>query len=332
MAFVEKEFRRTVSRKMAGERLDRYLITSGIGLSRSMTARLIKEGIVTVNGERSKPSHKLAEGDEVYAFLRLPDRREESLQPQEIPLDIVYEDSHIICLNKPPNMVVHPARGHSKGTLINALLAHCGDLPRGEKGEVRPGVVHRLDKDTTGLILFAKTYDALVHLTRQTGARSMHKEYVALAWGKFELTEGEIAAPIGRSTLDRRRMTVTPIESRDAATRFELERVYADCVSYLRLWLVTGRTHQIRVHLRHYGHPVIGDVEYGGRTDIRPETKTEAEILEGCLKRINRQALHARMLGFVHPATGKEMMLETELPEDMQNIVDYLETYEQKKG
>lgn len=321
-----------MSRKMKGVRLDRYLITSGIGLTRSMTAKLIKEGLITVNGKKAKPAQKLTEGDEVYAKLLLPNRRKDSLQPQKIPLDIVYEDESIILVNKSPNMVVHPARGHAKGTLINALLAHCGDLPRGQKGEVRPGVVHRLDKDTTGLILFAKSYDALVHLTRQTGARSMHKEYVALAWGKFELIEGEIAAPIGRSTLDRRRMTVTPILSREAATRFKLERVYAGCVSYLRLWLVTGRTHQIRVHLRHYGHPVIGDCEYGGRQQIRPCSRREAEVLAECLKRIDRQALHAKMLGFVHPATGKEMMFETDLPDDMQSVIDYLLSYEGKES
>jgi len=327
MSFIEKEFKRSVSQKMAGERLDRYLISSGIGLSRSMTSRLIKDGKIKVNGKEAKPSQKLAEGDEVYALLELPDR-DESLKPQDIGLDVVYEDDHVILINKPSGMVVHPARGHTSGTLINALLAHCGDLPRGEKGEVRPGVIHRLDKDTTGLILFAKTYDALVELTRQTEARTMLKEYSALAWGRFELSEGEIAAPIGRSTLDRRRMSVTPIESREAATRFKLERVYAGCVSSLRLWLVTGRTHQIRVHLVHYGHPVIGDAEYRGREEIMPGTQTEADVLKGCLERISRQALHARVLGFRHPATGSQMTFDSELPRDMKNVVDFLEEYE----
>jgi 23S rRNA pseudouridine1911/1915/1917 synthase len=324
---VEKEFKRIVSQKMAGERLDRYLITSGIGLSRSMTAKLIKEGRILVNGKQAKPAQKLVEGDEVYALLELPDR-EAALQPQEIPLDIIYEDEHLILINKQAGIVVHPARGHTSGTLVNALLAHCGDLPRGSKGEVRPGVVHRLDKDTTGLILFAKTYEALRDLTRQTGARSMQKEYAALAWGKFELPRGEIAAPIGRSTLDRRRMTVTPIASREAATRFKLERVYAGCVSCLRAWLVTGRTHQIRVHLRHYGHPVIGDAEYGGREQIQPRSQSEDEVLRGCLDRIGRQALHAKVLGFVHPATGEDMLFESELPDDMQSVVEFLEEYE----
>lgn len=321
---MEREFKRVVSRKMTGERLDRYLITSGIGLSRSMAAVLIKQGKIIVNGHKAKPAQKLVEGDEVYALLELPDR-DAALQPQEIELDIVYEDEHIILINKPAGMVVHPARGHTEGTLINALLAHCGDLPRGEKGEVRPGVVHRLDKDTTGLILFAKTYEALRDLTRQTGLRTMRKEYAALAWGRMELTEGEIVAPIGRSTLDRKRMTVTALESREAATRFRLERLYAGCVSCLRVWLVTGRTHQIRVHLRHYGHPVLGDAEYQGREEIQPRSKIEVEVLKGCLERISRQALHAKTLGFVHPATGSQMVFETDLPSDMQNVIDFLE-------
>lgn len=310
-----------------GERLDRYIVTAGVGLSRSMIAEIIKQGKVLVNGKPSKPAAKLAENDEVYALLELPEP-DSALQPEKIELDIVYEDDYIIVLNKPPNMVVHPARGHTGGTLVNALLSHCGDLPRGENGEVRPGVVHRLDKDTTGLILFAKTYESLREMTRQTTERSMRKEYFALAWGKFELEEGEITAPIGRSTLDRRRMNVTPIESREASTRFKLERVYAGCVSALRLWLVTGRTHQIRVHLRHYGHPVLGDPEYDGREQIMPQTRTEAEVLKGSLERIKRQSLHARVLGFKHPANGEEMLFESKLPLDMQSVIDFLEQHE----
>jgi 23S rRNA pseudouridine1911/1915/1917 synthase len=317
---VEREFRRTVSPKQQGERLDIYLIRSGIGLSRSRTAQLILEAQVLVNDAARRPSYRVKPGDEVVARFEIePGFR---LLPQPIELKIVYEDDELIVVDKPKGMVVHPARGHPDQTLINGLIYHCGALPTGS-ARTRPGVVHRLDKDTTGLIVFAKTDKALAQLGRQIEYRTLRREYLGVVWGNMELGRGEIEAPIGRHTLNRKRMAVTPFGSREAKTSFEvLERF--KLATLLKLRLATGRTHQIRVHLAHIGHPVIGDPDYGGRSrNIIPERSLLAAYRE-ILKIMDRQALHAARLGLIHPRTRRYMEFDAPLPEDMGALLTYL--------
>jgi 23S rRNA pseudouridine1911/1915/1917 synthase len=306
---------------MSGRRLDHFLLVSGIGRSRSQIVRLIHESRIKVNGSGSKASYRVKKGDRVEALLE--DAAPFTIKPEPIPLNIVYEDSELIVLDKAAGVVVHPARGHSEHTLVNALLHHCRDLPVGAGGKIRPGVLHRLDKDTTGLIVFAKTDTSLTNLGRQVESRRLTREYEAVVWGNLELARGLIDAPVGRSTLDRKRMAVTPFASRMAITGFEVRERF-DIATLVRLRLQTGRTHQIRVHMAHYGHPVVGDPEYGGRRRSVIRNQHEIPIFEAMLARINRQALHAARLGFHHPESGQYVEFTSELPEDMQLLLDYL--------
>jgi 23S rRNA pseudouridine1911/1915/1917 synthase len=246
------------------------------------------------------------------------------MKAENIPLDIIYEDRDIIVINKQKGIIVHPARGHFEHTMVNALLYHCGRLPS-LADEIRPGVLHRLDKDTTGLIIFAKTDQALSVLGKAIAKRRIQKKYDVICWNYPGQNEGLIEAPIGRSGLDRQKMTVTPLSSKLATTRYQVLERFA-VGSYLKVWLITGRTHQIRVHLKHYGCPVIGDGDYGGRS---PSVIRQPEYLpqfREIIALIDRQALHASELSFSHPRTAKEMHFKAPLPDDMNGVLAYLRT------
>ena len=318
---MKKEFNRIVSEKMWGKRLDHYLLLSGIGVSRNRTHKLIEGGAVLVNTKKTKPSYRVKPGDNIKANFEIEDELKITAEPMK--LAIVYEDNEVIVVNKPTGMIVHPARGHSHGTLVQGLLYHCRNLPPHPDSKIRPGVIHRLDKDTTGLLLFAKTDDALSNLGMAIEARKISREYLSVAWGNFPQDKGMIEAPIGRNSLDRKKMAVTPFSAKTAATGFEVKERYK-IATYLKLKLLTGRTHQIRVHLQHYGHPVVGDPDYGGRSKSVITKQTDLPIFKKILTIIDRQALLAYKLGFNHPRTGKYLEFTAPLPKDISDLLVFL--------
>ncbi len=320
---MKKEFTRIVSAKMWGKRLDHYLLLSGIGVSRNRVHKLIKSGAVIVNGEKTKPSYPVKPNDEIIAHFEI--EHDLKISPEAMDLDIIYEDNDVIIVNKPKGVIVHPARGHSAGTLVQGLLYHCRNLPQHPDSKIRPGVIHRLDKDTTGLLLFAKTDDALTFLGKAIAARKITREYLAIAWGDFPQDKGMIEAPIGRNSLDRKKMAVTPFSAKAAVTSYEVIERFG-IATYLKLKLLTGRTHQIRVHLTHYGHPVVGDPEYCGRSKSLINKKSEVPIFRKILSIIDRQALHAHRLGLTHPRTGRYLEFTASLPEDFTALLNFLKT------
>jgi len=279
-----------------GVRLDKFLADTIPDLTRSAAQKLIEQGRVELLGAPVRKSHRTSPG-ETY-IVQTDEPLETCAVPQDIPLDIVFEDADIIVINKPRGMVVHPAPGHPDGTLVNALLGHCGDSLSGIGGEKRPGIVHRIDKDTSGLIIAAKNDHAHLSLSDQLAARTLTREYEAIVRGTLKDDHGTINAPIGRHRTDRKRQAVTDRNSRAAVTHYEVIARFHG-YTHIRCRLQTGRTHQIRVHMAHIGHPVLGDLVYGRK---KPELG------------LSGQCLHARMLRFAHPQTGEEMTLTTELP------------------
>lgn len=279
-----------------GDRIDALLAGQEQIRSRNAAVRLIEDGLVTMDGVPLRKNYRVREGDRITVVLPPPE--ESVLAPQNIPLDIVYEDGDVIVVNKPRGLVVHPAPGHPDGTLVNALLAHCGDSLSGVGGEKRPGIVHRIDKDTSGLLIAAKNDRAHAALSAQLKDRSLSRVYDAIVHGSFREDSGTVDAPIGRDPKNRQRMAVTEKNSRPAVTHWEVLERYQR-YTYIRCRLETGRTHQIRVHMARIGHPLLGDTVYGGRRD----------------KGLSTQCLHARGLKFIHPATGEPVELWTELPD-----------------
>ena len=280
-----------------GVRADKFVAESGIGISRSSAVSLFEKGLVSVNGRVVNKKQKLSAGDIVT--VNVPEPVAYEAKAEDIPLDIVYEDSDLLVVNKPKGMVVHPAAGNFDGTLVNALLYHCGDSLSGINGVMRPGIVHRIDKDTSGLLIVAKTDFAHLSLAEQIAAHSFSREYQTVVYGRMNTESGTVDAPIGRHPTDRKKMAVTQKNSKHAVTHFFVETQYRD-FTHLRVQLETGRTHQIRVHMAYIGHPVAGDPVYGPKKVITS---------------LGGQCLHAGHIGFKHPRTRQKIEIDSELPE-----------------
>ncbi|MEQ8253954.1 MAG: RluA family pseudouridine synthase [Smithellaceae bacterium] len=303
----------TVDRSQSGQRLDVFLVQNDQSLSRSRIKRAIEDGEVLVNGLTPKPSQRLKEGDLIR--LNLQPAKEALALPQEIPLNIIYEDAAIIVVNKEAGMVVHPAPGNYDHTLVNALLFHCRDLS-GIGGVLRPGIVHRLDKGTSGLIVAAKSDAAHHSLAAQFKNHEVEKTYLALVWGDIKGDRGEIILPVGRHPGDRKKMSTKSKRGREAITYWKVRERYG-LATLLEVEIKTGRTHQIRVHLSDRGYPVVGDAVYGNASKIRSITDA---VLKAQFKALNRQALHAARLSFTHPQSGAKVVFEATMPEDMAGL------------
>jgi 23S rRNA pseudouridine1911/1915/1917 synthase len=303
----------TLDRSFPGERLDAWLRRQFPAMSRGAIQRLIEEGHITVNGAKTKPTHCPRAGEVVR--VEWPEARPAEAQPEDIPLDILYEDAALLVLNKPPGLVVHPAAGHDEHTLVNALLHHCAGQLSGIGGVARPGIVHRLDKDTSGCLVVAKNDETHLALSAQFAGRNVHKVYQAILCGELAREKGEIRAAIARHVSHRKRMAVDDDRGREAHTSYAvLKRL--NCATLVEAVLHTGRTHQIRVHFQHLGHPLVGDDTYGQRQNRRLTELTRYTA--------PRQMLHAKELGFIHPRTGKRMTFKAPLPEDFRDALKAL--------
>lgn len=285
----------TVDGETEGIRIDKWVCGQDCGISRSMLQKLLGEGKVAVNGKPAVKSYSVKRGDEIV--IDVPEPTELDVVPENIPVDIVYQDEHLLVVNKPKGMVVHPAAGNYSGTLVNALLYHCKGQLSSINGVIRPGIVHRIDKDTSGLLIVAKNDNAHVKLAEQIKAHTFTREYQAVVCGRLKEPVGIIDAPIGRHPVDRKRMCVTEKNSKEARTEYTVLEDYSG-YSYVKLKLFTGRTHQIRVHMSYIGHPVLGDEVYG-----KPS------------KWCKGQCLHAKKIGFIHPVDGEYYEFDSELPE-----------------
>lgn len=287
-------------------RIDRYLADRCPDFSRSYLQKLLKDQAVSVNGTPVKANYKVQPGDQI--FLEIPEMQKMDILPEEIPLDILYEDDYLMVVNKPKNMVVHPSAGHTEGTLVNAILAHCGDHLSGINGVLRPGIVHRIDKDTTGVLLVCKEDSVHRDLAEQLKEHSIKRRYRAVVCGNLKNDEGTVEGPIGRHPSDRKKMAINHKNGKEAVTHYRVLERFGQ-YTYIECRLETGRTHQIRVHMASIGHPLLGDTVYGSAKNPWK--------LEG-------QTLHAMVLGFRHPVSGEYMEFEAPLPEYFLKLLDKL--------
>ena len=296
-----KSLKLYVSNETAGQRIDKWLSENIEDLSRSSVQKLLKENNILINSHAVSKNYKLRADDIID--INIPEPELLDVAPQNIPVDIVYEDDDLLVVNKPKGMVVHPAAGNSDGTLVNALLYHCKGRLSSINGVIRPGIVHRIDKNTSGLLIVAKTDKAHTHLAEQIKNHSFTREYMGIVCGRMSDDEGIVDAPIGRHKINRKKMAVTETNSKNAVTHYKVLEVF-DKYSLLRFILETGRTHQIRVHMSYIGHPILGDDVYGKS-----------------FKGVDGQCLHAKKIGFVHPSTGEYMEFDSELPEYFEKIL-----------
>lgn len=310
----------TVTESEAGHRLDTVIVARLPTISRSRASRLIHTGHITVNGFIKKPGYLTKPGDVVRSEIPSPEPIK--CRPEAISLSILHEDRDVIVLNKAPGFVVHPGAGHNSGTLVNALLSYCPDL-EGIGGSIRPGIVHRLDKDTSGTLVVTKNDMAHQSLSRQFKMREVRKLYLALVYGEVKLPAGVIDFPIGRHPTDRKKMSIRSHRSRPTETRWKVREAFSG-VSLLEIDLRTGRTHQVRVHCAAIGHPVVGDATYGGKRKWKDLARGPKQDV---LREIRRQMLHAWQLSFVHPRTGQSMNFESPLPKDMASVLDSMRTF-----
>jgi len=323
-----EHFRFEVDKGQSPVRLDKYLSQKMESVSRSRIQAAADAGNILVNNDPVKPSYKIKPEDLITILLPHPPRTLEIL-PEDIPLDIVYEDNDIIVVNKPAGMVVHPAYGNYQGTLVNALMFHLKDNPLFNTDSERPGLVHRIDKDTSGLLVVGKNEIAVNKLARQFYNKTSERTYQALVWGNMENDEGTVTGNIGRHPKERKKMYVFPDgeQGKHAVTHYRvLERF--GYVTFVECRLETGRTHQIRVHFQYIKHPLFNDSEYGGDQILRGTTFTKyKQFVQNCFQILPRQALHAKTLGFIHPVTGEKMSFDTALPADMASVLEKWRNY-----
>ncbi|MDA3779777.1 MAG: RluA family pseudouridine synthase [Bacteroidales bacterium] len=323
-----EHFRYVVDKGQKPLRIDKYLVNKIDNSSRNKIQNAADAESILVNEKPVKSNYKVRPGDIVTIVLAYPPREIE-LNPENIPLDIPYEDDDLLIVNKKPGMVVHPSYGHYDGTLVNALMYHLKDLPLFNTGEQRPGLVHRIDKNTSGLLVIAKTDKAMTYLAKQFFDKTSQRRYIALAWGGFKEKEGTITGNIGRNPKNRKVMHVFPdgSEGKNAVTHYKVLEDFG-YISMVECKLETGRTHQIRAHFKHIGHPLFNDWEYGGDKILKGTTFTKyKQFVNNCFDILPRQALHAKSLGFVHPSSGEFMNFDSVLPDDMLQVIDKWRRY-----
>lgn len=323
-----EHFALTVDRGQAMMRIDKYLTVRMEHCSRNRLQTAADNGNILVNGRPVKSNYRVKPLDRISIVMPYP-KREVEIIPENIPLDIVYEDNDIIIVNKPAGMVVHPGHGNYSGTLVNALTYYLQNTPLFQQGDMRTGLIHRIDKNTSGLLVVAKNELAHARLAKQFFDHTIIRQYTALVWGNFDQDQGTIVGNIGRSRSDRLKMAVYPdgSEGKHAVTHWRVLKRFG-YVTLIECQLETGRTHQIRVHMEHIGHPLFNDERYGGDRILKGTTFSKyRQFIENCFAIMPRHALHARTLGFIHPSTGKQICFNSELPEDFKTVIERWETY-----